>query len=96
MQARAVAAHCFQDLERSLNVGPNKRGGIVERVVVVGLGGEVHHHIRILDEGVNGVAIGDVAYDEFDPIQSFDRGGISRVSELVENDDVGIRVCRYG
>ena len=66
MQTNAVVAHGFEHGERADDVGANERLGIGERVVDVGLGGEMHDGIGLGDELAHQRRVGDVALHQPD------------------------------
>ena len=69
--------------------------GFVERVVVVALGGVVHHRVVLAEELVDERRVRDVALDEAEAIlgQAVEGGEVAGVGELVEHGDrvVGVR-----
>jgi hypothetical protein len=66
VQARAVLADGLEDRVRADQVGADERLRVVERVVHVGLGREVHDGVALGDELVHEVGVADVAVHELD------------------------------
>ena len=60
VQALAVAAHGLEHLVGADQVGLHERPRRVQRVVVVGLGGEVHDGVAVGDGGVDPLLVADV------------------------------------
>ena len=76
------------------HVGPDERLGVVEGVVVVGLGREVHDGVVGSDERLDRRGVGDVALHQLDPVgRQVGQGlGARGVGELVEHGDRGVGV----
>ena len=72
MQPHAVASHRFQDGEGPDHVGVQKRLRIVQRVVHVAFGGEMHDRVRLGHQRGNQLGVGDVAHNQ--PDGAFDIG----------------------
>jgi len=92
--ALVVLPDGLQQRERADQVGLDEGGGVVQRVVVVGFGGEVHDDVGVGDEPVDEVGVTHVADHERDTVgrQPLERRLVSRVGEGVENDDPMLRV----
>ena len=91
MFARGLEQHVGTD-----EVGVDERPGVVERVVVVRLGGEVHDDVRVIDQGEHQVPIADVSVLESNPIDA--RGEVhlvTGVGQRIEDGDLVLRtVCQ--
>ena len=68
--------------------------GVVEGVVVVRLGREVHHRVVVGDQRVDRGGVGDVAHHQLDPVggQVGQRLGARGVGQLVEDRHPGVGV----
>lgn len=88
--AHAVLAGGLQQAEGALHVGAQERRGVVDGVVVVTLGGEVHDSVVAGHELVQQRGIADVAHDELHAVggQPGDVLGVAGVGELVQDGDV--------
>lgn len=63
----------------------------------MGLGGEVDHDVRLGDQRVDGVSVGDVADDEGDALAQVRQGSlVAGVGELVQDRDLGVWVTYEG
>ena len=92
VQPHPVAAHRLQHGERADDVGAQERLGIGQRVVDVGLGGEVHDGVGLGDELVDQFGVGDVAVHQPDVVlDRRQRLAATRVGQRVEHRhlDVG-------
>ena len=69
VEAHIVPASRLQQGERAAHVGLQEGGRIRYRVVVVGLGGEVHAGVRVGEQAVDQLRVADVAHDELDPVR---------------------------
>ncbi len=95
MEAGAVAADSFEDLEGANNVGTNERRRVIERVVVVRFRGEVDNNVRIRHQWVDGVPLGDVALDERDTVQALNGCAVPGIGQLVEHHDFRVGVALH-
>ncbi len=68
MQARAVLPGRLEQRVRADDVRVEERARIIQRVVVMRLRGVVHDGIRVGEESVDEGRVGDVAFDERQPI----------------------------
>ena len=66
MQPNTVRAHRFEYRERADDVGAQERLGVGQRIVDVGLGGEVHDGVGLGDQLVHQFGVGDVALNQPD------------------------------
>ena len=79
MVAHVVPAGGLEQGEGADEVGAHERARVVERVVVVRLGREVHDDVGVGDEPVDERGVGDVALDEGDPVhRTVERGRRAR------------------
>ena len=92
-----MAAHGLQQGEGAHQVRLDERRGVQQRVVVVGLRGEVDDRIGPGHDAVDQIGVGDVALDNGQARRQL--GGnvgqgraVARVGELVQDDDVDVRV----
>ena len=67
MQPDFVLAHGLQKDEGADQVGVQERLGMIQRVVVVGLGGVVHHRVGAGHQCVDEVGVGDISVHEVHP-----------------------------
>ena len=79
------------------DVGLQEGRGVGDGVVVVGLGGVVHHGVRPRDQAVDERGVADVAHDELDAVrgQAGDVVGVARVGQLVEDGDMDAGVLAH-
>src|SRR5699024_7917514 len=89
VQSHPVAAHRLEQGERADQVGVDERGRVGQRVVVVRLGGEMHHRVDARDQLVDQLGVGHVADDELGAAAG-QRGAVAGVGELVEHRDVDL------
>ena len=95
--ACVVPAGGLEQREGADQVGAHEGLGVVERVVVVRLGGKVHDDVGVSDEPVDELGVGDVALDEGDPLhRAVERSGRPGIRQRVEHGDVGLGAGREG
>ena len=94
VQPGARLADRLQDRERADQVGLHERRRVVQRVVVVGLGGEVHDGVVVGDERLDHGRVGDVAHHQAHPVggELLERRRAGGVGHLVEHRDAGVGV----
>ena len=91
MVAHTMAPNRFEQGEGSDQVGGNERRGVVERVVVVRLGREMHDEVAPSDETVDQFCVGDIPDDEPNLIgDDVQRRRVGGVGELVQDGDVDV------
>ena len=80
--------------EGALHVGAQERRGVVDGVVVVGLGGVVHDGVVAGHDLVQKGAVADVAHDELHAVegQPGDVIRVAGVGQLVQDGDVHLGV----
>ena len=74
MVAHVVPPRGLEQREGADQVGAHEGAGVLERVVVVRLGREVHHDVGVGDEPVDQRGVRDVPLDEGDPLHRARRG----------------------
>lgn len=87
MEAHVVLTRGLKERERAYEVGLDERRRILERVVVVGLGGEVDDDVILLRQLLDERGVRDVAVDELDVFEPRKVRAVARVRELVEDGD---------
>lgn len=79
------------------NVGFDKWPGVTQRIIIVTLGGKVHHNISVAYKLVYQFGIANVAVYEADFIGAFrEIFLVPRVSKLVDNGNVVLRAMIEG
>ncbi len=68
VQPDPVCAYRFQDREGADDVAVQERLRIRDRVVDVGLGGEVHDGVRLADQRAHQLGVGDIALHQPDTV----------------------------
>ena len=94
VQPDAGPAYRLEDRERADQVGPDERRRVVEGVVVVRLGREVHHRVVLGDQRLHDGGVGHVADDQPDPVggRPSSAAAAGGVGQLVEHRDLGVGV----
>lgn len=64
MEAGSMAAYSFQKFERAHDIRANERGRVVERVIVVGFGGEIDDDVGVLHQRIYRVTVRNITFDE--------------------------------
>ena len=92
--ANAAVARRLEQHEGAEDVGLDELARRVDRAVDVGLRGEVDDRIAALDRGRHGVAVGDVAHGQLNPVrgQALEVLAAARVGQLVEHANGVLRV----
>ncbi len=97
VQPHAVSSYRFQDGERPDHVGAQGQLRVVQRVVHVGFGGEMHHRVGLGDQLGNQLGVGDVALHQPDGIGDVgERLAPAGVGHGVEHRDRVVGVLAYG
>ena len=89
MEAGIVLPARLQQRERAHDIRVEEGGGVTQRIVVMGFGGEVNYYIGGSDERFYRRRIGDITLDEVN-IQIGEVGAVSGVSELIKHRNAGI------
>ena len=97
METNLVATHGLQQRERTHQVRLNEGRRIQQRIVVVRLCGKVDDRVRTGDDAVDQVSISNIALNDAQARSEFgrkigQRGAVARVCELVQDDDIDIRM----
>lgn len=97
MKPRAVPAGRLEQRVGADEVGLDEGSRVVERVVVVALGGIVHDCVRLGGEPVDEGRIRDVPVHEGEAVvrKAVERGPVARVGELVEHGHVVVGVLDH-
>ena len=96
MQPRAVLADRLEDRVRADQVRLDERLRVVQRVVHVRLGREVHDHVALADQAVDERRVADVAVHELDLVlDRLQALAVARVGQGVEHDHLVLRVVAH-
>src|SRR4051812_28078376 len=80
-----MAPHGLQDGVRTDDIGANERFGVVQRVVNMRLGCEMHDYVRLGYQPVDKIAVTDIAVNEADLMGYWSKAfAIARVRQRVE------------
>ena len=94
VEAGPVPPGRLEQRERADQVGLHERRGVGQRVVVVGLRGEVHHRVVLGHQRLHHRRVGDVPDDQAHPVrgQTVQRGRAGGVGQLVQDGhrDLGV------
>ena len=85
MVASAVLTDCFQEAESTDEVSVDERFGVGQRIVVVRFRSVVDNSVRLADQFISQLSVGDVAYDELEAgfRKTFQRRGVCGVGHLI-------------
>ena len=86
MQPHPVPAHCLQHRVGADDVGVQEGLGVVQRVVDVRLGGEMHHGVGLGDQLRHQLGVGDIALHQPDVVlDGCQRFAAARIGQRVEH-----------
>ena len=97
MEPHTVPATRLDEDICALDIGLEERDGVGDRVVVMGLGGKVHHGIGLGNQPIHKRSIADVANHQLNAVdrQVGNVPMIARVGELVQHDHMHARVLAH-
>ena len=90
VQALVVAADRLEHLVGADQVGLHERPRRVQRVVVVGLGGEVHDGVAAGHGGVDRLLVADVGLRQRHALEALDVAAVAGVGQQVVDDDLPV------
>ena len=97
MEPAAVPAECLEQGVRADDVAADERPRVVQRVVDVGLGREVHDEVGAGDHAVDQVGVADVSVHELDLVgHRRERRTVTRVGQRVKHPYLVLRVVPDG
>ena len=95
MEPHIVSAHDLQDGEGAHHVRLHERRRVVQRVVVLRLGGKVHDQVGARDEGVDEGHVGDAALHKGDlALEGGQRRAVAGEGESVQDGDLDVGAVR--